>query len=260
MKFTVRKPNSGQLHKLTIAVAGCLFLHLSASGENYPAPKERNHVYLLIGQSNMAGRAGMTEGDTMPIDRCYLLNLNGEWEEATNPLNRYSTIRKGLGMQKIGPGYSFAKAMTAANRDVSIGLIVNAKGGSKIEQWAKGTQFYDEAVKRTREAQKTGTIKGILWHQGESNSGNPDGYLEKLEKLIKDLRSDLNEPDLPVVVGQINNVPAINKQLALITKTVKLTGCVMADGLVCTDRWHFDRDSQILLGQRYSKEMLRLQK
>ena len=74
-------------------------------------PKKSHHVYLLIGQSNMAGRAPFTKDEAGEIPRCFLLNAQDRWEPAKNPLNRYSTIRKGLGMQKMNPGYGFAKAM-----------------------------------------------------------------------------------------------------------------------------------------------------
>jgi hypothetical protein len=124
------------------------------------------HIYLLIGQSNMAGRATITEEIAGEIPRCFLLNGEGKWLAAKNPLNRYSTIRKGLDMQRLGPGYSFAKSMVKdADPVVSLGLVVNAKGGTKIEQWAKGTSFYNDALKRVEVARKSGVLKGILWHR-----------------------------------------------------------------------------------------------
>ena len=134
---------------------------LSAAAED-PKPKADHHVYLLIGQSNMAGRAKMTEADAEPIPRAFLLNGEDQWEPASNPLNRHSTIRKGLGMQKLGPASSFAKAMAENDADITIGLVVNAKGGSKIGQWKKGTRFYDEAVRRAKAAEESGTLKGIV--------------------------------------------------------------------------------------------------
>ena len=220
-----------------------------------PGPKEKLHVYLLIGQSNMAGRAVIAEEEAGEIDRCFLLNGDDEWEAAKNPLNRYSTIRKGLGMQKLNPGYSFAHAMLSGDEKVSLGLVVNAKGGTRIEQWGKGTKFYVEAVRRAKEAQKTGTLKGILWHQGESNAGNPEGYLEKLAALVADLRKDLDAPDLPFVAGQVRDVPAINEQIARLPETVPMTAFVSSDGLTATDRWHFDAASQKLLGERYAEKI-----
>jgi len=228
--------------------------------ETYKGPKEKLHVYLLIGQSNMAGRAPYTKEESGAIERAYLLNKEDKWEPATNPLNRYSTIRKGLGMQKLNPGYSFSKTMLETQKDISIGLVVNAKGGSKIEQWEKGTHFYNEIVRRAKEAQEIGTIKGIVWHQGESNAQNFDGYLDKLKTLINDLRTDLGVKDLPFVAGQVNNVPEINKQIAMLPKTVDAAGFVSSEGLKAMDRWHFDAESMKLLGRRYAEEMLNLQK
>jgi len=231
---------------------------LGADGGTYAGPKEKLHVYLLIGQSNMAGRAPFTKEEARPIPRCFLLNDKDTWEQASNPLNRYSTIRKGLGMQKMNPGYGFSLAMLAAEKDVSLGLVVNAKGGTKIEQWKKGTRFYAEAVRRAKEAAKSGVLKGILWHQGESNAKNPDGYLEKLAKLVADLRADLGVKDLPFVAGQVNNVPAINDQIAKLPETVTNTGFASSEGLKAMDRWHFDAKSMKLLGKRYAEAMIKL--
>jgi len=216
------------------------------------------HVYLLIGQSNMAGRAPFDEKEAVAIPKCYLLNDTNQWEYAKNPLNRYSTIRKGLHMQKMNPGYTFAKTMLTNNINVSIGLVVNAMGGTKIQQWARGTQFYDEAVRRTKIAQKTGVLKGVLWHQGESNQTD-EQYLEKLQKLVKDLRADLGIADLPFVVGQVNDVELINTQVAQLPEIVPNTGCASSEGLTAMDRWHFDAPSMRLLGKRYAEQMIKIQ-
>ena len=227
--------------------------------DSYKGSKDKLHVYLLIGQSNMAGRAPFTEEEAGVIDRCYLLNDKNEWEPAKNPLNKYSTIRKGLDMQKMNPGYYFSRKMLENNKDISLGLVVNARGGTAIEQWVKGTKYYDEAVKRAKEVQKTGTIKGILWHQGEANNAAPDGYLQKLEALIADLRSDLGNPDLPFVAGQINDGPQINEQIAELPGKVKNTSFVSSEGLKAMDRWHFDANSMKTLGERYAEAMLKIQ-
>ena len=208
----------------------------------------------------MAGRAAIPEQTTDPLKNCYLLNAKDSWEVAQNPLNRYSTIRKGLGMQKLNPGYTFAKVLLKKQRGVSIGLVVNAKGGTKIEQWAKGTQFYKEAIRRAKAAQKTGTLKGILWHQGESNNGNPEGYLTKLESLVQDLRADLDLPDLPFVAGQVINAPKINDQIAQLPEKVPNTAFVSSEGLKGQDRWHFDTESMQKLGERYADAILKLNK
>jgi hypothetical protein len=221
--------------------------------------KELPHIYLLIGQSNMSGRAPFTEAEAAPIDRCLLLNDKDKWEPATNPLNRFSTIRKGLGMQKMNPGYMFAKTMLEKDKDITIGLVVNAKGGSKIAEWKKGSKFYNEAIRRTKEAQKEGVLKGILWHQGESDEKDAE-YLGKLETLIADLRKDLGAPELPFVAGQVNKVPLINDQIAKLPAAVPATAFASSEGLTAMDRWHFDAKSMKILGERYAEEILKLQK
>lgn len=232
----------------------------SAFAQEPPAKKEDLHVYLLIGQSNMSGRAPYTEEEAKPMEGVFLLNDKDAWEVASNPLNKYSTIRKGLGAQKLNPGYSFSLTMHKESKGKAIGLVVNAKGGSRIEEWKKGTKFYDEAIRRTKEAQKSGTLKGILWHQGESNEKNPDGYSEQLKQLVMDLREDLGIKDLPFIAGQVNNVPRINEEIAKLPQILEHTAFVSSEGLKCMDRWHFDAASAKELGNRYAAEMLKLLK
>ena len=252
-----------QFTSLLLTAMLCLLgVHLPAQDDNqnsYTGPQEKLHVYLLIGQSNMAGRAPFSAEQSGAIDGCYLFNGDDQWEPAKNPFNRYSTIRKALSMQKMNPGYGFVQTMRKTKKDIAIGLVVNAKGGTRIEQWAKGTQFYQEAVRRAKEAQKTGTLKGILWHQGEGNGGNPDGYLQKLETLITDLRTDLGIENLPFVAGQVHELPPINNQIAQLPETIPYTGFASSEGLKVMDRWHFDTPSMQKLGQRYAEEMLKIE-
>jgi hypothetical protein len=251
------------IYMLICLVLACTFtLHAATNSLNtYVGNADDLHIYLLIGQSNMAGRAPFNEKEAAVIPNCYLLNDSNKWEQAKNPLNRYSTIRKGLGMQKMNPGYMFSKTMLTNNADVSIGLVVNAKGGTKIEQWTKGSTFYNDAIRRTKIAQQTGVLKGVLWHQGESNEADKTDtqYIKQLQKLIKDLREDLGIADLPFVVGQVNNVELINKQLAQLPQIVPYTACVSSEGLIAMDRWHFNPPSMRLLGQRYAEKMIQIQ-
>lgn len=242
--------------KKAIAILIAAFAIASAQD----VPKENLHVYLLIGQSNMAGRAPVDEDDAGEIPRCFLLDGKDQWEPAKNPLNRHSTIRKGLGMQKLNPGYTFAKKILEANPDATIGLVVNAKGGSKIEEWESDKKFYQEIVRRAKEAEKTGTLKGILWHQGESNVGREDKYLDQLAELVKNLRKDLDAPALPFVAGEITEKETeMNAEIAKLPDEVPQTGVASAKDLKTYDRWHFDEESVKKLGERYAVEMLRIQ-
>ena len=240
----------------------CVFaLTSTLSAENKPEQSKMNHhIYLLIGQSNMAGRAKYSDQEKEVIPSAFLLNNKNEWTGADNPLNRFSTIRKDIKMQKMNPGYYFAKTMLSKQKGISIGLIVNAKGGSKISQWKKGTKFFNDAVSRTKAAMKTGTLKGILWHQGESDQKN-DKYLQALEIFVNDLREALGQGDVPFIAGEIKQgEKLINDQLNKLPGVLKNTAVVSSKGLKTYDRWHFDNPSVKAFGERYAETMLKLQK
>ena len=221
--------------------------------------KKDFHVYLLIGQSNMAGRAPLPEKDTDTVQRGYLLNSDDMWEPARNPLNRYSSIESDIALQKLGPGYTFLKTMLNDNINIEIGLVVNARGGVSIQKWVKGSHFFNEAVRRARIAKRKGVLKGIVWHQGETDE--LDGqYLDKLKQFVIDLRRELDHPDLPFIAGEIRNVELINKQIMQLPHHLSCTGAVSSEGLSCIDYWHFDTESVKLLGKRYALEMKQLQR
>ena len=98
-------------------------------------------------------------------------------------------------------------AKTMATKKHPVGLIVNAREdlrfvhGLRMPNESGG--YYDEAIRRAKEAMKYGTLKAIIWHQGEADCHHPEAYKEKIIQLMTDLRNDLGMPDLPVVVGQI---------------------------------------------------------
>jgi predicted TIM-barrel fold metal-dependent hydrolase len=220
---------------------------------------ENLHLYLLIGESNMAGQADIPEDAGDIIDRCYLLNDKNEWEPARNPLNRYSSISKADAIQKLGPGYSFARKMLERNKEISIGLIVNAREGTKIDDWLGKSECYLGARRRVKVASQHGRLQGVLWHQGESDGKSADGYLEKLQSLVGNLRADFKNGSLPFIAGQILNDPAINSQISKLPDTAHATAFVSSEGLNTTDGVHFETKSQLVLGERYAEQMIRLQ-
>ncbi len=236
------------------SAAGCACLLAAASLSFAQTAPDQLDLYLLIGQSNMAGRAPIEVEDQAPVDRVWLFNADGEWEAATNPLNRYSTVRKKLSMQRLSLGYTFARAMVEADPDAKIGLVMNARGGTRIEEWAPGEHLYNEAIARARAAAPSGTFRGILWHQGEGNSNDPD-YLKKFAALIASIRGDLNTPELPVVAGQIFRPSLVNRLLAQVSETVPQSAAVSSKFLTTYDGTHFDSPSTRDLGRRYAAAM-----
>ena len=71
------------------------------------AADQPDYVFLMIGQSNMAGRAKMLDEDKKPLAGVQLLNADSKWEQAANPLNRFSSLRKDISMQRMGPSAGF---------------------------------------------------------------------------------------------------------------------------------------------------------
>lgn len=220
-------------------------------------------IYLLIGQSNMAGRAPIEEQDKDTLQNVYLFTdqKTNKWEKAANPLNKYSSIRKKPELQKLNPGYSFAKKMASSSKN-PIGLVVNAKGGTKIELWAPGSEFYNEAVIRTKEAMKDGKLKGILWHQGEANSSKYQQYMPQITTLIEALREEFNQPDLPFVAGQLSEDKEarinFNQMIINLPQQIDHVAVVSSKNTSTIDSTHFDNKSQKKMGKRYAHQMTKL--
>ncbi len=225
------------------------------------------HLYLLVGQSNMAGRGQIEEADRTLHPRIWMLNKENRWVPAVAPMHFDKPVAG------VGPGLEFAKVMAETDTNFIIGLIPAAAGGSPIDSWQPGgyhdqtkSHPYDDALLRAKTAQQSGTLKGILWHQGESDS-KPElvgSYTQKLETLIKRFRKELSARNVPFVVGTLgdffvaNNPEAknINEQLRQLPKKVKRTACAEATGLTDKgDKTHFDTPSARELGRRYAEAM-----
>lgn len=227
--------------------------------------KESFHLFLLVGQSNMAGRGVVDEAAKTAHPRVLMFDKQREWKPAVDPLHFDKPNIVG-----VGPGRAFANAVAEANPEIVVGLIPCAVGGSPISAWQAGAFYksteshpWDDALARAEVALKDGQLKGILWHQGESDSkpGLVEQYEEKLHELIGRFRAELDALDVPFIVGQMgvfeerpwseakHQVDRAHKE---VSKKVSRTGFASAEGLNHKgDEVHFDTDSARILGQRY---------
>jgi hypothetical protein len=227
-------------------------------------------LYLLIGQSNMAGRGVITdEYKNKGNPGVLMLDKENHWVPAKHPLHFDKPAVVG-----VGPGLSFGMEMAKKNGGHKIGLIPCAVGGTSINVWIPGgydkatnTYPYDDAMKRLEAAMKFGIIKGVIWLQGESDS-NPakaKDYLTKLQELINRLRIAAGNPSLPFVAGELGRYKEqygnINNELAKLPGTVSFTAVASSKKLVDKgDTVHFNSASAEKYGMRFAKEMKRLQK
>jgi len=227
--------------------------------------KKHFHLFLLAGQSNMAGRGKVEAADTVTNSRIWVLNNKGQWLLAKEPLHFDKPDVVG-----VGPGFSFAKKMAALDTNIVIGLIPCAVGGSSIDNWKHAQYFeptksypYDDAINRTKQAMQTGTLKGILWQQGESDcdSLHAGVYSSKLMVLVKNFREDFKIKSLPFLAGTIapfyeakhNFAKQVNEAIEGLPATLSNTVVVGSDGLMDKgDATHFNSASARELGVRYA--------
>lgn len=160
-------------------------------------------IFILAGQSNMAGRGGNIPPECRPNPSILRFTANLDWKVAREPLHVDIDVGKVCG---VGPGMAFANKIVRSHGSGTgiIGLVPCAVGGTSVNKWGKGSRLYGQLVKRGSEALKDGggTIGAILWYQGESDTLNKEDaetYEGKVVKLIEDLRLDLNLPSLPFI-------------------------------------------------------------
>ena len=250
-----------------------------------PADPAAFPVFLLMGQSNMAGWSRLDlsnpseAGDFSPVPR--VLALGGQctlksrrprgwmrWRPAAHPLH---LNQKGAG---FGLGLSFASRLLEEKPALTIGLIPCAWGGAGIDQLGPGTPLYDNAVVRARKAELRGTLTGVLWHQGETDALSESlapSHAGKLAALIARLRSDLAAPQLPFLIGGLGtfgdekrDAAAIARQIVVRSGLRQVAGetahaaFVESDGLEGVDDVHFSRAALVEFGQRYAEAYLGL--
>ena len=265
----MRLPFSGLLSRRSfLTLIGAAAIAATGCGPAPAAelpPRERFHLFLLVGQSNMAGRGKVQAQDKKPHPRVLTFSKGREWVPAVDPIH-FDKSSVGVGL-----GRTFAIELAEANPDITIGLIPCAVGGSPIESWEPGaldtatkTHPWDDAMARCELALPAGTLKGILWHQGESdaNAARAPLYEKRLHSLIDRFRTTLKAPDVPFIAGQMGQfagkpwsdemkrVDAIHRALP---KAMENTAFVSAEGLKDKgDLIHFDAESYRELGRRYA--------
>ncbi|WP_461137526.1 sialate O-acetylesterase [Spirosoma pomorum] len=248
------------------------------------------HVYLCLGQSNMEGNARFEPQDTVGVDPRFqvleavdcpdLGRTKGNWYTAIPPLCR---CRTGL-----TPADYFGRTLlTYLPPTTRVGVIDVAIGGCKIELFDKDTyqsyvatvpgwmknfisQYdgnpYARLVEMGKRAQQDGVIKGILLHQGESNT-NDSLWTKKVKKVYDNLLADLNLPpnSVPLLAGETVNADqggicaSMNKIIATLPQTIPTAHVISSAG--CTDssdNLHFDAAGYRELGKRYANQMLTL--
>lgn len=221
--------------------------------------------FLLIGQSNMAGRGDFGEVPEIVNPNCFMLR-NGRWQPMCEPINPDRPI---FGSWHSGVGLSASFADAYANYfHEDVGLIPCADGGTAMCEWVPGEILYDHAVFQASLAQRTSEIAGILWHQGENDSTSYEEvlqYRERFLRMISTMKQQLGLSDtVPVLIGELGSFVGtagggeckyyrqVNEILEKLSQELPCGGFVRADGLTCKDDGiHFNSASYREFGLRY---------
>lgn len=233
-------------------------------------------VFLLIGQSNMEGQPKPEARDlttdprvqVLAYDNCQNLSRTyNEWYTATAPLHSCYA--------GVGPGDYFGKALAAAYPQGTIGLVPCAISGVDIDFFRKGvtsarrSEFrippdnhwggaYEWVLERARLAQQSGVIRGIIFHQGESDTGQA-AWIEKVKGMVTDLRTDLGLGEVPFLAGEVLHggcCASHNPIVAQLPANISNAFVISASGLAGADTAHFDLAGQRELGARYGRTMI----
>lgn len=242
----------------------------AACGPVRLSEKSKFHLFLLVGQSNMAGRGKVEAMDTVAHPRVLSLDRSDQWVPAIDPIHFDKPVAG------VCLGRTFGILLAERIPEITVGLIPCAAGGSPISVWVPGQYWeqtqnrpYDEAIRRTKIALASGVLKGILWHQGESDAvpALAGTYEQSLHALIQRFRADLNAPDVPFVAGQLARFPdrpwdeartIVNAAHEHLPEMVRHTAFVPSDGLIHGgDGVHFDAESLREFGRRYAEAYLR---
>lgn len=204
----------------------------------------------------------------------------GEWREATPPLIRCYQSAHSFNNGGLGPGDYFGRGMLAGSGEgVRIGLVGAAYQGQSINFFRKncsqlgtcnpsgangavplGMGGYQWLLSLAQQAQQDGVIKGIIFHQGESDTGQAD-WPQRVNEVVTNLRADLGIGNVPFIAGEM--VPGAcctshNTYVHQIENVVTNGHWVSASGLGRRDQYHFDAAGYRTLGQRYADKMLTL--
>ena len=199
----------------------------------------------------------------------YLTNYTASWQ-TLRPGWSSSSDGSTLVSNQFGPELSIGYVLANANPGRHIALIKVSKGGTSLNtNWKPGKDMYADftnAVPLALQALALGgntyTVRGLLWHQGEADYGEThDYYVNLLTNFIAAARNDLNLPNLPFVIGEINrdnpnpNYQIIRQAQYDASQLISNTYFVTAMNLPAdTAENHFYSTAVIGLGQRFGSQ------
>ncbi|KAI3846284.1 hypothetical protein MKW92_026217 [Papaver armeniacum] len=227
------------------------------------------NIFILAGQSNMAGRGGVFNdvwdgiipSECKPNPSIIRFNSHHKWDEAQEPLHIDIDSNKTCG---VGPGMAFANTLLQKMDSGTIGLVPCAIGGTRVSEWARGNRLYNMLIARSLlSLMEGGRIQAVLWYQGESDTVSvvdAESYGDNLKKFISDFRADLHLPLLPFIQVALASTEGPYKGIlrkAQLEMDLPNVWTVDADGLLLgPDGIHLSTRAQVHLGRMLAEAYL----
>jgi len=269
----------------TFILISALFLFVVS---NLFAQDSNFHIYVCFGQSNMEGQGTIEEQDRNVDARFRVLqaldcpNLNrekGKWYTAVPPVCQCHS--------NLSPADYFGRTMIENLPDsITVGIINVAIGGCDIrifdkdiyqdftatytEDWftskveAYDGNPYHHLMELAKQAQQDGVIKGILLHQGETNTGQAV-WPVYVKKIYNDMLAELSlkAESVPLLAGEVLDAEgsccaSMNEIINTLTTHIPTAHVISSEGCKGMDYAHFDAEGYRILGRRYATKMLSL--
>jgi hypothetical protein len=234
-------------------------------------------IYILAGQSGMSGRGVLSE---LPVFANYTKVMtyanSGKWVYATEPVDSEAGQVDAVSSDTspgAGPGLSFGSAIYDLRPGRYVGLVPCAKGATGIDAWARNlsrTTLYGSMIARAQEAAGSGSIKGLLWYQGESDAIDltlANAWAGKFTQFVADVRSDLGA-SIKMVMTVLGPDPSDAFYPAWSTMIANQQSITLPGGVArvtandltaqTASKDHLTTASQVALGQRYAAAMAAL--
>ena len=255
----------------------------------HAAPDPNFHIYLAFGQSNMEGQGDIGSQDKSVDERFQLLwsadagscnqgASKGKWIKAVPPLAHCQGA-------KLGPADYFGRTMVEkTDPQIKVGIIVVAVAGCSIDLFDKdgyanyarsqqswmtqrintyGGNPYGRMIEMAKKAQEEGVIKGIIFHQGETDAGNgqwPSKVKSVYDNIVKDLGLG---NDIPFLAGEVlrsGSSAGANNNIAKLPQQSKNFYVVSSEGfnqaLGDGQNVHFTSQEYRDFGKRYAEKMI----
>lgn len=254
------------------------------------AQDKKFYLFICFGQSNMEGNARFEAQDTTLVDQRFRVFQAVDCPDLGRTKEHWYTAKPPLCRCKTGltPADYFGRTLIASlPPKIRVGIINVSVAGAKIEifekdryqsylstapAWMKniageyGGNPYARLVELAKLAQKDGVIRGILLHQGESNT-NDTLWTAKVkgiyDNLIKDLH--LKARKVPLLAGELVNADqqgacsSMNKIIATLPQVIPNAYVISSAGCPgAPDHLHFKAEGYRILGRRYGEQMLSL--